>query len=261
LNRSELRVQPPERSEDFLSAWSILCDVAESSGFVKIEEGTHLFEIAGRLFELDDHSSWLVFTLAIVLSSISSGTLVTLGEIGSIVGINKDKLENFIYKDPNASVLFRIDVDNVLMRGEVNSQLRSVDIFAGGVSVNATTDLKVLGSVNPILSSKKSKSNVERQYPTSEERFLARLKLAREGKPWQSMSNCLGVDPELFFPERGASTSEAKEVCRGCIVREDCLEYALANVEMFGIWGGLSERERRKVRRSRALARRAESGN
>src|ERR1700739_605766 len=63
----------------------------------------------------------------------------------------------------------------------------------------------------------------------------------------------MGVDPDLFFPERGASTREAKEVCRGCVVREDCLEYALANGEKFGIWGGLSERERRKIRRRGAL--------
>jgi WhiB family redox-sensing transcriptional regulator len=65
------------------------------------------------------------------------------------------------------------------------------------------------------------------------------------------------VDPDLFFPERGASTREAKEVCRGCVVREDCLEYALVNGEKFGIWGGMSERERRRLRRQRALARRA----
>lgn len=78
-----------------------------------------------------------------------------------------------------------------------------------------------------------------------------------EDRTWQSKANCMGVDPELFFPERGASTREAKEVCRGCVVKGDCLEYALANGEKFGIWGGLSERERRKVRRSRALARRA----
>ena len=45
---------------------------------------------------------------------------------------------------------------------------------------------------------------------------------------WQADANCLGVDPDLFFPERGASTKEAKAVCRGCVVREDCLEYALA---------------------------------
>ena len=73
---------------------------------------------------------------------------------------------------------------------------------------------------------------------------------------WKSHANCMGVDPDLFFPERGMSTREAKEVCRGCVVREDCLEYALANGEKFGIWGGLSERERRRIRRARALVRR-----
>jgi WhiB family redox-sensing transcriptional regulator len=78
-----------------------------------------------------------------------------------------------------------------------------------------------------------------------------------EERSWQDQANCLGVDPDLFFPERGASTREAKEVCRGCVVREDCLEYALANGEKFGIWGGMSERERRRIRRARALARRA----
>ena len=74
---------------------------------------------------------------------------------------------------------------------------------------------------------------------------------------WHDRANCLGVDPDLFFPERGASTREAKEVCRGCVVREDCLEYALRNSEKFGIWGGMSERERRRIRRQRALARQA----
>ena len=84
-----------------------------------------------------------------------------------------------------------------------------------------------------------------------------------EEKSWQDFANCLGVDPDLFFPERGASTREAKEVCRGCIVREDCLEYALQNGEKFGIWGGMSERERRRIRRQRALARAAaaQAGN
>ena len=78
----------------------------------------------------------------------------------------------------------------------------------------------------------------------------------RQERSWQIQANCMGVDPDLFFPERGASTREAKEVCRGCVVREDCLEYALANGEKFGIWGGMSERERRRVRRARALQRR-----
>ena len=77
-----------------------------------------------------------------------------------------------------------------------------------------------------------------------------------EDRGWQSRANCMGVDPDLFFPERGASTKEAKEVCRGCVVQNDCLEYALANGEKFGIWGGMSERERRRLRRARALERR-----
>jgi WhiB family redox-sensing transcriptional regulator len=75
-----------------------------------------------------------------------------------------------------------------------------------------------------------------------------------DDRNWQDKANCLGVDPDLFFPERGASTREAKEVCRGCVVRADCLEYALVNGEKFGIWGGMSERERRRLRRQRAQA-------
>ena len=81
--------------------------------------------------------------------------------------------------------------------------------------------------------------------------------IATGDRSWQDYANCLGVDPDLFFPERGASTKEAKEVCRGCVVREDCLEYALQNSEKFGIWGGMSERERRRIRRARAIARRS----
>ncbi len=81
-----------------------------------------------------------------------------------------------------------------------------------------------------------------------------------EPKTWHDYANCLGVDPDLFFPERGASTREAKEVCRGCEVREECLEFALANGEKFGIWGGMSERERRRIRRQRAIAQRESSG-
>jgi WhiB family redox-sensing transcriptional regulator len=90
-----------------------------------------------------------------------------------------------------------------------------------------------------------------------EEKPVALPSLIFEGpdRSWQVRANCMGVDPELFFPERGASTREAKEVCRGCVVREDCLEYAIANGEKFGIWGGMSERERRRVRRARVLAR------
>ena len=85
---------------------------------------------------------------------------------------------------------------------------------------------------------------------------LLRSAEADPASRWQERANCLGVDPDLFFPERGASTREAKGVCKGCEVRNECLEYALAHGEKFGIWGGLSERERRRVRRQRALERR-----
>jgi WhiB family redox-sensing transcriptional regulator len=70
-----------------------------------------------------------------------------------------------------------------------------------------------------------------------------------EGLQWQSQALCAQTDPEAFFPEKGGSTREAKRVCLSCDVRVDCLEYALLNDERFGIWGGLSERERRRLKK------------
>jgi len=66
---------------------------------------------------------------------------------------------------------------------------------------------------------------------------------------WQERALCAQTDPEAFFPEKGGSTREAKRICLGCEVRSECLEYALAHDERFGIWGGLSERERRKLKK------------
>jgi WhiB family redox-sensing transcriptional regulator len=78
-----------------------------------------------------------------------------------------------------------------------------------------------------------------------------------EGAPadesWRLDALCAETDPEAFFPEKGGSTREAKRVCTGCAVRIECLEYALGNDERFGIWGGLSERERRRVRLQRRV--------
>ena len=67
---------------------------------------------------------------------------------------------------------------------------------------------------------------------------------------WQADALCAQTDPEAFFPEKGGSTREAKRVCQSCTVKTECLEYALAHDERFGIWGGLSERERRKLKRA-----------
>ena len=73
--------------------------------------------------------------------------------------------------------------------------------------------------------------------------------LVPEEQSWHESALCAETDPEAFFPEKGGSTREAKKICTGCEVKAECLEYALANDERFGIWGGLSERERRRLRR------------
>lgn len=60
-------------------------------------------------------------------------------------------------------------------------------------------------------------------------------------------ASCTEVDPEAFFPDKGGSTKKAKEICSGCAVDVECLAFAIQNRERFGIWGGLSERERRPL--------------
>ena len=68
---------------------------------------------------------------------------------------------------------------------------------------------------------------------------------------WWEEGNCLGMDPNLFYPERGKSTKEPKEICSNCPVQLHCALESLENNEKHGIWGGLSERERRRIRRQR----------
>lgn len=71
---------------------------------------------------------------------------------------------------------------------------------------------------------------------------------------WQASALCAQTDPEAFFPEKGGSTREAKRVCLACDVRAECLEWALNHEERFGIWGGMSERERRKLKKYNVAA-------
>jgi len=78
---------------------------------------------------------------------------------------------------------------------------------------------------------------------------LLDLEPVEELPNWQERGLCAQTDPEAFFPEKGGSPKDAKKVCLGCDVRGECLQYALANDERFGIWGGLSERERRKLKK------------
>lgn len=68
--------------------------------------------------------------------------------------------------------------------------------------------------------------------------------------PWADDALCVQTDPEAFYPEgQGASAAEAKAVCAGCPVREECLRHALSTREPHGVWGGMSERQRRKLLR------------
>jgi len=69
-------------------------------------------------------------------------------------------------------------------------------------------------------------------------------------EPWAQDALCAQTDPEQFFPEKGYSAGPAKDVCNGCPVIADCLDYALRNGERYGVWGGQSERELRKLRKA-----------
>jgi WhiB family transcriptional regulator, redox-sensing transcriptional regulator len=66
-------------------------------------------------------------------------------------------------------------------------------------------------------------------------------------EPWMYDGLCAQVDPDLWYPDKGGSTGDAKRICAGCPVKFECLEYALDHAERHGVWGGLSERQRRKL--------------
>ena len=68
---------------------------------------------------------------------------------------------------------------------------------------------------------------------------------------WRQRASCRGVDPDVFYPVSDEDAEEAKEICDQCTVRTPCLEYALANRERDGVWGGATERERRRIIRQR----------
>jgi WhiB family redox-sensing transcriptional regulator len=65
---------------------------------------------------------------------------------------------------------------------------------------------------------------------------------------WMERGACRGEDPALFFPSLGGNAAKARVICATCSVRQECLSYALADPESAGVWGGISERERRKLR-------------
>lgn len=71
---------------------------------------------------------------------------------------------------------------------------------------------------------------------------------------WMSVGACAGTDPDVFFPHDGMGVEVAKQVCATCSVTEPCLEYALAHRIEHGVWGGCSERQRRRILRARRAA-------
>lgn len=77
--------------------------------------------------------------------------------------------------------------------------------------------------------------------------FPRRVGWLWEVPDWFDKALCAQIDNDPFFPEKGGSTKEAKSVCTRCTVSAECLDYALAHNERYGIWGGMSERERRKI--------------
>lgn len=82
---------------------------------------------------------------------------------------------------------------------------------------------------------------------------LARL---IERPEWMHDAACRGMNPELFYPGRGESVAQARNTCRGCPVRAECLAYAISTGEKTGMWGGMSERDRRRIRRGDLTPRR-----
>ncbi len=90
-----------------------------------------------------------------------------------------------------------------------------------------------------------------KQLPSTGLEDWFRLALAgpdETAEAWRADALCAQTDPEAFFPEKGGSTRDAKRICTSCEVRSQCLEYALERDERFGIWGGMSERERRRLK-------------
>jgi WhiB family redox-sensing transcriptional regulator len=71
---------------------------------------------------------------------------------------------------------------------------------------------------------------------------------------WMRQGRCKDMDPTIFFPNDGVGVQVAQRICAECTVRQECLEYALVNRVDHGVWGGASERERRRLLRQRRLA-------
>lgn len=87
------------------------------------------------------------------------------------------------------------------------------------------------------------------------ESHVTRYPIPFDRAPWMRHAACRGKDREMFFPRRGENVSEAKAVCATCPVKAECADYGLP--EKYGVWGGLTDQERRVIRRERRREREA----
>ncbi len=91
--------------------------------------------------------------------------------------------------------------------------------------------------------------------PSAKELSAVEIDDLENAETWEEFANCKATDTNLFFPERGASSKEGKAVCSDCVVREQCLEESLSRYDTHGIWGGTSDRQRRRIKEQRAILR------
>lgn len=108
-------------------------------------------------------------------------------------------------------------------------------------------------------SSSKAAPHKGHYYRATREVGMPILAFTFENQPWMQRANCKDTNPALFFPGDGdpgggrpmvASAKEAKQVCRGCEVKGECLEYALKHHIDYGVWGETTARARQKMRRA-----------
>lgn len=103
-----------------------------------------------------------------------------------------------------------------------------------------------------------NKSAISRRIAARQPTHALMKRLENRSQParelgWQERGLCRQTDPGLFFPLLGEGVREAKEICRGCEVKDDCLQDALERDEKYGVWGGYSTSEREQIKQKRQL--------
>lgn len=137
----------------------------------------------------------------------------------------------------NAILRLRRRDDPTFTRGRGHPTLEEVKRYAPRASCNC-----------PMCVSHRRTAEVKRRQALRP-RHSPLLELTEDRPDWHAQANCSGMDPEVWFPGRGESTKDLKAICERCAVQAQCRTAGL--VEKFGMWGGLSERERRRVRSAR----------